>query len=169
MLFVRLCSLIKDKILVVYPSTYAGDSAPPILPRDSNEFLSISCAMDSRLVDQCWSLLKNDIWSGVFAFLEDVESVFLVNGVGRGFREFLCVFLVIDKLLKGLEASSHSLYPPTRVCINPMCRYVCEGKPVKLQGAEERNVILYTITRGPAAVQSTHITCNGLLYFSFVY
>ena len=165
MLFVHICSLIKPKILVVYPSTYTGDSAPLFLPSNSNEFLSLSCGMPTDLTDQCWSLLKDDIWSGTFDFLHDIEPMFLTYGVEQGCKS-LYTSLCLPSLIYGFAALSYSLYPPTSICINPGCLYVCQDKQVKLQGAVERNAILYTITRGPLAVQCTHITCNSKFFDS---
>jgi hypothetical protein len=68
-----------------------------------------------------------------------------------------------------ISASPRSIWPPVSSCFNPECSYVLGQKQLKLQGAEERNVVLYTCD-GPIAVKYIHISCDGesfLVLFDF--
>ena len=96
-LLVRVASLIKNKILVVYPSSFTGKSAPPILPEDSQMFPSATCSLSTNQVGQCWSLLKDEIWADSFAYLHDLGPLFLREGVHYGFRKsFPCCLSMSD-------------------------------------------------------------------------
>jgi hypothetical protein len=71
------------------------------------------------------------------------------------------------RVLNPTTASSRSIWPPVDCCFNPACTYVKEQKLLKVQGAEDRNVVLYT-SEGPMPAKYIHISCDSeYLLFSF--
>lgn len=48
-------------------------------------------------------------------------------------------------------------------CTTPGCSRIAKGR--KLQVAEQRQAILYTLGHGPVPVWSVHLECKGLYFF----
>jgi hypothetical protein len=74
------------------------------------------------------------------------------------FVRFLHVYLLEINVI---AASHRSIWLPVDNCFYAQCPYVIANKPLKLQGASERNVILYTASEGAIAAKYFHITCDG--------
>jgi hypothetical protein len=51
------------------------------------------------------------------------------------------------------------LYPPSHWCMNPGCRCTTQGQLLKK--AEQCQVVLFTLARGPCHAKSVHLYCEG--------
>lgn len=135
--FLALSLRLKNEILLTQPSTHKPDKPPMFLPPAVVGFLAAACELDRPSVTECWTVLKDTIWSSdptddTAMSAEAVDAFFYEHGPPFGF------------------VSPRTIWPPTLVCCNPDCDRAEKG--FKLQRAECREVILYTLSHGPLAV-----------------
>jgi hypothetical protein len=84
--FLRLCSNLKNDILLVQPLSVPITSAPSILPASIADFLAESIGIPKEYMMDCWSIFKDEAWSmspSVEMIAVD-EQMFRSNGWKRG-------------------------------------------------------------------------------------
>ncbi|KAF8879155.1 hypothetical protein BD779DRAFT_1447120 [Infundibulicybe gibba] len=144
--FIQLARILKTDILLAQPSTHNPTDAPIYLAPSISKFISSACNIDKESVDIAWTVLKDEVWNEnpLVASVGDAKSIeetFRKHGMNLGF--------------------SHTLFPPCTSCINPNCSYSAPDKGLKLQAAQQRAAVLYTLHLGVLPVWSVHLECKG--------
>jgi hypothetical protein len=71
------------------------------------------------------------------------------------------VFVYLKLEINVIPASYRSICPLVDNCFYAECPYFIANKPLKLQGASEWSIILYTVSEGTIAAKYFNITCDG--------
>jgi hypothetical protein len=61
--FWRACTVVKEQILLVFPSTQPPEETPPRLPPHVREFLKLTTAMSDDVLVQVWQAMGEMVWS----------------------------------------------------------------------------------------------------------
>ncbi|KAG2016509.1 hypothetical protein CC2G_009673 [Coprinopsis cinerea AmutBmut pab1-1] len=135
-LFSRYC---RDEIILAQPPTSLPNEVPQDLPPSVVQFLIKSCGMSEEEVEQCWEHMGAMIWELPVLDDDEIRRTFLTHGVENGFP------------------FQKALWPPSQMCLNPGCNRTSKGR--KMQVAEQRKVILYTLSHGPVPTWCVHLKC----------
>ncbi|KAJ2936392.1 hypothetical protein H1R20_g702, partial [Candolleomyces eurysporus] len=143
MKFIIYASTLKNDIILAYPSTFQGwQDAPPFLPPSMVEFLAAACTITQADVERCWALVKGVVWALDPSTFNDTSllAAFKISGSRHGYP------------------SPRTLWPPTSYCMNRQCPRSDMAR--KIQVAEQRQAILYTVAHGPIPAWSVHLECT---------
>jgi hypothetical protein len=151
---------LKDDILLAQPADHRPINPPDILPRAVVILLSRICDISESAVGDYWDRFKEDVWHSSDLQLWDsaVEALFSTYGQDLGFRAYSTPTDKVVIMCK--TASSRTLYPPQHICINEACSRSARG--LRLQKAESRQAVLYTLSEGALPVWVVHLYCEGL-------
>ncbi|KAK7022886.1 hypothetical protein VNI00_016873 [Paramarasmius palmivorus] len=141
-LFIHLGSLMKDDINLTQPLEMPYDGPPPILPPSIQGFLSDATGIALNLIPLCWGVLKEEAWEQAEDIWAGDEELFRNYGWNRGIM-----------LMK--------LYPHTHFCDNADCD---PTRPMKREN--QRQIIIYTLSRGAQPGYHVHLTCESMCYLA---
>ncbi|KAF8890918.1 hypothetical protein BD779DRAFT_1610685 [Infundibulicybe gibba] len=142
-LFIRLARQLKNDIVLVQPASESEllTSQPArALPPSIKIFLQKACEIPYDYVDGCWDILKEHVWYASLASSEEIEKAFSQHGHGLGL-------------------TFQTLYPPQHTCTNTSCSRNMKGQ--LLTKAEQRQVVLYTLSDGAIPAYSVHLYCES--------
>jgi len=143
--FSLLASKLKNEILLAQPPSHPISESPAFLPPSVTRFLSRCCDTSEIAVNKCWEILGPTVWQSNWDLLggctEQLEETFWVHGRDLGF------------------SSARTIFPPSHLCSNSDCTSVIRGR--KLQKAEQRAIVLFTLDHGPLPTWSVHLSCKA--------
>ncbi|KAJ2915278.1 hypothetical protein MD484_g5125, partial [Candolleomyces efflorescens] len=107
------------------------------------EFLGSACGITLAEIERCWAATKSVIWALDPRSFNDssILAAFQAHGSQHGYP------------------SPRTLWPPSGHCTNRQCARAISGQ--KIQVAEQRQAILYTVAHGPVPVWSIHLECTS--------
>ncbi|KAH6877439.1 hypothetical protein BKA70DRAFT_1127538 [Coprinopsis sp. MPI-PUGE-AT-0042] len=127
-------------VMLVQAPTHPQDIAPQFVPLDVVKLLSDACGILPVEVERVWAAVKDAIWMCDLLNDKAIQAIFREHGTDKGFP------------------SQRTLWPPSHDCENPRCNRKGSGR--KLQVAEQRRGVLYTLGAGPLPVWSIHLECK---------
>ncbi|KAG0696840.1 hypothetical protein DFH29DRAFT_812545 [Suillus ampliporus] len=140
--FMTLASTLRNNILLVQAASHPSNTAPDFISPAINLFLAACCDLSESDVDVYWKVLKDVMWhsDGDIFGIKDMFPLFANHGRQYGI-------------------TPRALYPPHQTCLTEGCP--AHAKASVLKKAEQRQIVLYTLDRGPIATYSIHLYCAG--------
>jgi len=93
------------------------------------------------------------------------EAAFEIHGHELGLSETFDSHIRDDELMSESQCivAARTLYPPTKMCINPECSAWQLGTPLKKE--EQRCVIIFMHASSAHPAWSVHLKCRGMCAF----
>ncbi|KAJ7190272.1 hypothetical protein GGX14DRAFT_579985 [Mycena pura] len=136
-LFTKLCSVLKDDILLVQPSRIPANEAPSVLSPLLLGFLGNAVGVPQTSAAEAWKHLKDDIWTMSRSVLSKEEKeLFRMHGSKVGLTWL-------------------TLYPPSHHCTHAIC-----NRLAPLKKAIPRQVVVYTLSDGVVPAWEVQLYCE---------
>ena len=87
--FIQYASRLKNEILLAQNSSHLPNIVPQFLPISVVNFLASSCALSEKEVEECWTVVKELVWSTYILDDKAVSTAFRDHGTDKGFGLFL--------------------------------------------------------------------------------
>lgn len=83
--FIQYASRLKNEILLTQKSSHLPNIVPRFLPVSVVNFLASSCALSEEEVEDCWTVVKDLVWSAYILDDKAVSAAFKDHGTDKGF------------------------------------------------------------------------------------
>lgn len=169
MLFAQLVSHFRPYLSWVKAPHHSGP--PPLLPDNYQLFFSSVLGIPQGSFPEVWTALRDQVWTlspsdesqgGMLS--KDLVCAVSRYGLPNGIGEFmsLCPYLAPTSVCL-LRTGVHALYPPTRTCLRPNCKYTradLVGLQQVLGHHVSTPVVYFSREYGPVPAVSHSMTCS---------
>lgn len=90
--FIQYASRLKNEILLAQKSSHLPNVVPRFLPASIIAFLASSCALSEKEVEDCWTVVKEIVWSAYILDDKAVSAAFKDHGTDKGFGSLFLRF-----------------------------------------------------------------------------
>ncbi|KAI0084908.1 hypothetical protein BDY19DRAFT_1023122 [Irpex rosettiformis] len=137
--FIVYTAALKQDILLTQSARNHDPLAPPsFLSGGIQIFLSKALKIPCEVIQKCWDLFKDLVWSTGTAeeLMSDPVKEFRASGYSYGL-------------------TYHSFYPPNQYCVNSQCT-----NQTALKRAKQREVVFFTFAQGPVPANAISLYCD---------